>query len=117
MDSRYRIALLVTAVAGTVSCADAPTGSRVVAGLRITTTADRVRIQPGDTVNVRVVARNVSGRTIHIGDSILSCALTLEVRGPGPVNYYRGARLCEGVGASATAPISLAPGDSLVGVA
>jgi hypothetical protein len=114
--SRLRI-LISAAIVAATGCSDAPTSVRTVAGLRISTIVDRAKIRPGDTVWVRVVARNVSGGTIRIDDPLLSCALSLEVRGPGPVNYYRGARLCEAPSASARVPAVLAPGDSMVGVA
>jgi hypothetical protein len=112
------LTLPVLVAAAAVACNDAPSEpASVVDGVRVTTAVDRTMIRASDTVRLRVVARNVGDTVIRLPDPLVSCALEVEVRGPGPVNYYRDARLCAGASPSAAVPVVLAPGDSLVGTA
>lgn len=112
-SSMVRHCLLLLA---TSACSDGPSATHgIVGGLRITTSAQRSTIHPGDTVGVRVVARNLSDTVVRIADPFVSCALQVVVSGPGAVNYYSRVKLCPDGQSTATIPIVLAPGDSLVG--
>ena len=112
MKPRFFIIVLVTFCA-LASCSDPSSPDGDLRGLSVRITTDRSVIRPGDSVLVRFVLKNESTETFAFSnDPRVPCPISIEIRAPFGINYYRGMNTC---GPNTQFPVVLAPRDSLVG--
>lgn len=114
-----KLCLLIAVAAAVAACDRMPEEAvrrgTQVGPLRTFTSVTLENIRPGDSVFVRVAIVNTADTTLDLKSNLVSCPISVEVRGPGPVNYYRGMPLCQGPGAIIPSNFVLVPHDSLVG--
>ncbi|MFA6165470.1 MAG: hypothetical protein WC700_02565 [Gemmatimonadaceae bacterium] len=87
--------------------------------IRLTTS--RSTIRSGESLAVRVVARNVTDSAVFTGQPLATCSLAYSVTGPGAVNYRSASVLCDStlvpLPSTGWPGLRVAPGDSIAVVA
>jgi hypothetical protein len=110
----------VLAGAAVSSCGRAPTTPEPrLFDIRLTTS--RSVIRSGESLAVRVVARNVTDSALFTGQPLATCSLAYRVTGPGAENYSFASVLCDSslvpMPATGWPGLRVAPGDSIAATA
>src|SRR5688500_9316518 len=112
--SRRLIAAAALAPLVAISCDD--TTSPDLNGLEMVVTASAISVQPAETVFIRVVVTNTSNEPVLFHSALVGCPVSVEIQGPGVINYYRQFVTCDAPAADRLPiPLVLQPGDSIVG--
>ena len=111
---RRQLLPLALAALALAACDDATAPDRPTAlPLSLRVVPARTSVVSGDTVTVRLTARNLGSRPVTIDNEFASCVMGLRLQSPSgePLEtiVFRPASACPPGG-----PITLAPGDSLV---
>ena len=110
---RHHIVPLALAALSCGACRSATAPAPVAAPLSLRATVARTTVASGDTVTVRLTARNLGTRPVTI-DNPHGCRLGLRLQSPdgashATIVFRPDASRCTSIG-----PATLAPGDSLV---
>ena len=117
MKSRHTYLAIFLGIFAGISCFDLTSPDDPLRGLTFRITVDRNTVRPSESVFIRAVLTNNSNKSFSFTDDPrVGCPISLEVRAPRGINYYRGMGLVCSDSSHVGSPLTLAPGDSLLGL-